>query len=75
MYCIVNKQIRGYQSSITSYNVVCGPPGPHSELLSPGLEESLLSVSETLDISRMSLVSIDMNTKVVQHDPRINISM
>ena len=55
--------------------MVCGPPGPHSELLSPGLEESLLSVSETLDISRMSLVSIDMNTKVVQHDPRINISI
>ena len=34
VYCIVNKQIRGYQSSITSYNVVCGPPGLHSELLS-----------------------------------------
>ena len=72
MYCIVNKQIRGYQSSITSYNVVCGPPGPHSELLSPGLEESLLSVSETLYISHMPLLSIDMKTKVVQHVPRVD---
>ena len=73
MYCIVNKQIRGYQSSITSYNVVCGPPGPHSELLSPGLEESLLSVSETLYISHMPLLSIDMKTKVVQHVPSIKL--
>ena len=72
MYCIVNKQIRGYQSSITSYNVVCGPSGPHSELLSPGLEESLLSVSETLYISHMPLLSIDMKTKVVQHVPRVD---
>ena len=71
MYCIVNKQIRGYQSSITSY-VVCGPPGPHSELLSPGVEESLLSASETLYISHMPLLSIDMKTKVVQHVPRVD---
>ena len=69
--CIVNEE-RGYQSSITSYNVVCGPPGPHSELLSPGLEESLLSVSETLYISHMPLLRIDMKTKVVQHVPRVD---
>ena len=37
----------------------------------PGLEVSLLTVSETLDISHMPLLSIDMKTKVVQHDPRI----
>ena len=73
--CTVNEQIRGYQSYITCYNVVCGPPGLHAELLSPGLEESLLSVSETLDISRMPLLSIYIKTKVVQHDPRISISM
>ena len=48
------------------------PPGPHSELLSPGLEESLLSVSETLYISHMPLLSIDMKTKVVQHVPRVD---
>ena len=38
MYCIVNEQTRSYQSSITCYNVVCGPSGLHAELLSPGLE-------------------------------------
>ena len=41
-------------------------------LLSPGLEESLLSVSETLYISHMPLLSINMKTKVVQHVPRVD---
>ena len=45
VYCIVNEQTRSYQSSITCYNVVCGPPGLHAEVLSPGLEGVTMSLS------------------------------